>query len=91
LIQCVAGTLLPSEVGEQLDVETDKPDLSPVPIWRCVNKECKVWVREEMASSGAPECPMCKGSMIRGMKHLPKLIKKHKAVRKKNEADQWLQ
>ncbi|QMV45023.1 hypothetical protein FPL14_15215 [Cohnella cholangitidis] len=75
-------------MGEQLD--TTKPELSAVPIWRCVNKECKAWVREELAASNSPECPMCKGNMIRGIKHLPKLIKKHKAERKKKEADQWL-
>ena len=62
------------------DAASDKPDLTAVPIWRCTNQECKVWLREEMASSDSPECPMCKGNMIRGIKHLPKLIHKHKAA-----------
>jgi hypothetical protein len=74
-----------------MGTETEKPETLPVPIWRCRNQECKAWIREEMVSSASPECPMCKGNMIRGIKHLPKLIKKHKAVRKKDEADQWLQ
>ncbi|WP_246042205.1 cold-inducible protein YdjO-related protein [Cohnella pontilimi] len=71
-------------------MQSEKPETSPVPIWRCRNRECRAWIREELAASPSPECPMCKGSMIRGIKHLPKLIKKHKAVRKKDEADQWL-
>jgi len=69
-------------------MESAKPELSPVPIWRCRNAECKAWIREELASSPSPECPMCKGAMVRGIKHLPKLIKKHKSVRRsKAEAD----
>jgi len=68
-----------------LGVETDKPVLSAVPIWRCTDNECKVWLREEMAASSTPDCPICKGKMIRGIKHLPKLINKHKAARKKTE------
>lgn len=86
----VTGILPSSEVGERLAIDTDKPELSAVPIWRCTNQECKAWVREEMASSDKPNCPMCKGNMIRGIKHLPKLIKKHKTIRKKKEEDQWL-
>ncbi len=57
-------------------------DVTPVPIWRCRNSDCKAWLREEMASSASPECPLCKGTMIRGMKHLPKLVKKIKSSRK---------
>lgn len=72
-------------------METEKPELSAVPIWRCIDKECKAWVRDELAAAGIPTCPLCKGNMIRGIKHLPKLIKKHKTIRKKNETDQWLQ
>ncbi|QTH46349.1 hypothetical protein J4772_19150 [Cohnella sp. LGH] len=71
-------------------METVKPELSPVPIWRCRNSECKVWIREELASSASPECPMCKGAMMRGIKHLPKLVNKHKSARKpKSDADAW--
>jgi hypothetical protein len=33
-------------------------------------------VREEMAGSDSPACPICKGAMIRSIKHLPKLVKK---------------
>ncbi|MBW5445401.1 hypothetical protein GE107_04915 [Cohnella sp. CFH 77786] len=66
-------------------MDTPKPETSPVPIFRCVNPECKAWVREELAASASPECPMCRGKMIRGIKHLPKLIKKHRGSRKKND------
>lgn len=55
--------------------------LSAVPILRCTDRECRAWIREELASS-TEECPICKGDMIRGMKHLPKLIKKYKAARR---------
>lgn len=69
-----------------------KPDLAPVPIWRCRNKECKAWVREEMAESESPSCPLCSTEMIRSIKHLPKLVKKAKASKKKTDAAQeWLQ
>lgn len=64
-----------------------KPETSPVPIWRCKNTECKAWVREELAASNSPECPLCKGVMIRSVKHLPKLVKK--TPRKKKKEDPW--
>lgn len=59
-----------------------KPNLIPVPIWRCKDKECKAFIREELASSPSPECPLCKGPMIRSLKHLPELVKKYKAPKK---------
>ena len=95
--------------------ETDgmKPELAPVPIWRCRSAECKAWVRDELvaepppkrtrAKKGAkaaepapvvraaavePTCPLCKGPMLRGMKHLPKLVTKAKAAPKPK--DPWL-
>ncbi|MFC0216485.1 cold-inducible protein YdjO-related protein [Paenibacillus chartarius] len=67
----------------------NKPELAPVPIWRCRRQDCKAWVREELASSSQPSCPICKGEMIRSMKHLPKLVKKHKAQKKKAPSDPW--
>ncbi|MBO9597779.1 MAG: hypothetical protein J7559_08170 [Cohnella sp.] len=74
-----------------MPTEVVKPDLAPVPIWRCRDQACKAWIREELADSPSPVCPMCKGTMVRGIKHLPKLIKKHKAAKKpKDEADSWL-
>ncbi|WP_127586959.1 cold-inducible protein YdjO-related protein [Paenibacillus koleovorans] len=74
-----------------MHTDTAKPELSPVPVWRCRDQSCKAWTREELASSASPECPICKGSMIRGIKYLPKLVKKHKAAPKKtDEADAWL-
>lgn len=72
-----------------MEMGNEKPELIPVPIWRCKNKECKSWVRAELASSANPECPICKGPMGRSMKHLPKLVKKHKAPRKKKEESMW--
>lgn len=75
-------------------IDTSKPELAPVPIWRCRNQECKAWVRDELAAGAAPgagpECPLCKGPMLRGMKHLPKLVKKVKAPKKKAPEDAWL-
>lgn len=65
--------------------ELEKPELHPSPIWRCRDKECKAWFREEMAESKDPECPLCKGRMLRGMKHLPKLSKKLKPARKEKK------
>ncbi len=33
---------------------------------------------------------MCKGAMMRGIKHLPKLVNKHKsACKPKSDADAW--
>lgn len=70
---------------QQIDM-AEKPELAPVPIWRCTNSECKTWMRDELVDSEAkPVCPLCKGSMIRGMKHFPKLVTKHKAPRKSSD------
>ncbi|HUC93924.1 MAG TPA: cold-inducible protein YdjO-related protein [Paenibacillus sp.] len=75
-----------------VDVETqgpdpDKPELHPVAIWRCKDKACKAWVRQELADSDSPGCPICGGVMGRSMRHLPKLVKKHKAPPKPK--DPW--
>ncbi|WP_309121912.1 hypothetical protein [Paenibacillus sp.] len=110
------------------ETDTTKPELAPVPIWRCRSADCKAWVRDELvsepppkrgrgakkgkgamtaaaaASKGAnrapsseaatesapPVCPLCKGPMLRGMKHLPKLVKKAKAAPKKSPENGWL-
>jgi hypothetical protein len=80
-----AGGVIP------LQTEITKPEVSPVPIWRCKNTECKAWVRDELVSSGPqPGCPLCSGPMIRGMKHLPKLVKKHKAPKKQTAENAWV-
>ncbi|CAI6030774.1 cold-inducible protein YdjO-related protein [Cohnella sp. JJ-181] len=47
-------------------------------IWKCKSSDCKAWVREEFATE-AQKCPMCKGDMLRTMKHLPALVKKVKS------------
>jgi hypothetical protein len=65
-----------------LQRDMTEPELTPVPIWRCKNSECKAWLREEMASTPSPGCPLCNGTMIRGMKHLPKLVNRHIAKKK---------
>lgn len=55
--------------------EVTKPDLTPMPIYRCSNRDCKAWVREELTAAPSPECPLCRSRMIRSIKHLPKLAK----------------
>ncbi|KIL38666.1 hypothetical protein SD70_25185 [Gordoniibacillus kamchatkensis] len=66
-----------------------KPDLSPVQIWRCRSSSCKAWVRAELAAGAKPSCPLCQGEMIRGIKHLPKLVTKVKAQKKKADVVPW--
>ncbi len=101
-------------------MDSTKPELAPVPIWRCRDAGCKAWVRDELVSepppkrargakkgakaadrapavrasasgdaNAGPTCPLCKGPMLRGMKHLPKLVTKAKAAPKKPK-DPWL-
>jgi hypothetical protein len=65
----------------QTDPPKPQPEVIPAPIWRCKDPSCKAWVREEMVNSSTPECPLCKGTMIRSIKHLPKLMKKYKSVK----------
>jgi hypothetical protein len=65
-----------------LQTDLTKPELAPMPIWRCNNSDCKAWIREELTSERSPDCPLCKGKMIRSIKHLPKLVNKHKAPKK---------
>jgi hypothetical protein len=74
-----------------LQIDEMKPAVSPVPVWRCRDKECKAWVREELAASAKPDCPLCHGAMIRSIKHLPKLVKKMQAVKKKTNETPRLQ
>ncbi|MDT9724005.1 hypothetical protein DUZ99_03195 [Xylanibacillus composti] len=52
-----------------------------LPIWRCKSPACKAWMREEFTAEAYPECPICKGDMIRGIKHLPKLVTRYKKKR----------
>ena len=68
-----------------METEAKQPETTPVPIWRCRNSTCKAWVREELAASDSPECPICKGPMVRSIKHLPKLVYKHKGRKKDKE------
>ncbi|PYI51796.1 cold-inducible protein YdjO-related protein [Paenibacillus flagellatus] len=74
----------------ETEMDVPKPEVAPVPIWRCRNAECKAWVREELADSASPACPLCKGAMVRSIKHLPKLVKKAKSARKKKDETSWL-
>jgi hypothetical protein len=73
----------------EMDTTTSKPELAPVPIWRCKNPDCKAWVRDELTASDSPACPLCQGVMVRSMKHLPKLVKKHKAKKKQPDIPTW--
>jgi hypothetical protein len=57
-------------------IDQQKQAVKPVPIWRCKEQSCKAWIRTEMADADSPACPICKGAMIRSMKHLPKLVNK---------------
>ncbi|MBD3918479.1 hypothetical protein H8B09_06910 [Paenibacillus sp. PR3] len=68
------------------DEQESKPELIPTKIYKCKNPECKAWVREEFGSEGQP-CPMCKGPMMRSMRHLPKVQNKIKRQPKKK--DPW--
>jgi len=45
-------------------------DLKPTKILKCKNPECKVWVRDEFMQT-EQLCPICKGPMLRSMRHLP--------------------
>lgn len=65
-------------------LEQEKEKLEPVLIYRCKNLDCKAWVRDEFGTEGQP-CPLCKGPMLRSIKHLPAIIKaKKKRTSKKN-------
>ncbi|MDF2961994.1 MAG: hypothetical protein K0S39_3729 [Paenibacillus sp.] len=88
--ECLKGNVT---TGGVVPLQTDapKPEVFPVPVWRCRNKECKAWVREELTSSPTPGCPLCNEAMIRSIKHLPKLVKKHKAaIKKKSDEPSWV-
>ncbi|MHA7963294.1 cold-inducible protein YdjO-related protein [Paenibacillus sp. CAU 1782] len=54
-----------------------KSDLKPTKIWKCKNRECKAWVRDEFAAT-EQQCPLCKGPMHRSMRHLPPVQNKPK-------------
>jgi len=62
----------------------EKPELIATKIYKCKNPECKAWVREEFGSEGQA-CPMCKGPMMRSMRHLPKVQNKIKRQPKKKD------
>jgi hypothetical protein len=68
-----------------LENDIVQPELFPTPILKCRNADCKAWVREELSTSR--ECPLCRGEMIRSIKHLPKIVKKVKSPRKKKDAE----
>ncbi|WP_409346275.1 cold-inducible protein YdjO-related protein [Paenibacillus sp. MBLB4367] len=57
-------------------VQPDKPELKHSVVWKCKDKACKAWVREEFAESEYPPCPLCKGPTIRSFKFLPDMPKK---------------
>ncbi|MGG4147058.1 cold-inducible protein YdjO-related protein [Paenibacillus algorifonticola] len=53
---------------------------------KCKNPECKAWVRDEFASA-EQTCPICKGPMLRSMKHLPAVQNKPKPQPRKPKSD----
>lgn len=63
-------------------------ELKPTKILKCKNADCKAWVREEFAQADQT-CPICKGPMLRSMRHLPPVQNKAvKAAKKpKDEFD----
>ncbi|WP_168122625.1 cold-inducible protein YdjO-related protein [Paenibacillus sp. HB172176] len=68
--------------------DEQKPALKPTKILRCKNPECKAWIRDIFTDKEQLEqtCPICKGPMLRSMKHLPPVQNKIKrAPRKKND------
>ena len=61
--------------------------LTPVEVWRCKSPECKAWIRNELTAGPNPACPLCKGPMIRSIKHLPELINKVKRQKKEKTSE----
>ncbi|WP_028610729.1 cold-inducible protein YdjO-related protein [Paenibacillus harenae] len=55
----------------------EKPKLKPTKIFKCKNQDCKAWVRDEFADA-EQSCPICKGPMLRSMRHLPAVQNKAK-------------
>lgn len=64
-----------------LNEEQTKPKLVLTKIWRCKDANCKAWVRDEFAKEEVSSCPICKGPVVRSLKHLPEV--KTSAKRKK--------
>ncbi|WP_274362426.1 cold-inducible protein YdjO-related protein [Paenibacillus thermotolerans] len=65
-----------------LPPEQTKPKLVLTKIWGCKDASCKAWVRDEFADDEAVSaCPICKGPVVRSLKHLPEV--KTPARRKK--------
>ncbi|GGF99951.1 hypothetical protein GCM10010916_16500 [Paenibacillus abyssi] len=54
-----------------------KPELLPTKIYKCKSPDCKAWVREEFATE-QQSCPICKGPMLRSIRHLPPIGKPKK-------------
>ena len=55
----------------------EKPQLEPTVIYRCKDADCKAWVREDYVTTDK-SCPICKGQMLRSIKHLPPAAKARK-------------
>ncbi|MBD2869759.1 cold-inducible protein YdjO-related protein [Paenibacillus arenilitoris] len=66
--------------------EDEKQKLIPTKIFKCKNPECKAWVRDEFAA-GEQACPICKGPMLRSMRHLPPVQNKAKSQPRKPKSD----
>ncbi|WP_424768925.1 cold-inducible protein YdjO-related protein [Paenibacillus sp. sgz302251] len=67
--------------------EDEKPKLIPTKIFKCKNPDCKVWVRDEFAAASEQSCPICKGPMLRSMRHLPAVQNKPKRQPRKPKSE----
>ena len=65
---------------------TNTTELKPTKILKCKNPECKAWVREEFAQPDQT-CPICKGPMLRSMRHLPPVQNKVAKAPKKPKSE----
>jgi hypothetical protein len=60
-----------------VSTQEEKVKLVATKIFKCKNPECKAWVRDEFAAA-EQTCPLCKGPMLRSMRHLPPVQNKPK-------------
>ncbi|UHA73157.1 cold-inducible protein YdjO-related protein [Paenibacillus sp. 481] len=63
------------------------PKLLLTKILKCKNADCKVWIRDEFVGEEQSNCPMCKGPMLRSMKHLPAVQNKVKPQPRKPKSE----
>ncbi|GKU79223.1 cold-inducible protein YdjO-related protein [Paenibacillus sp. L3-i20] len=70
-----------------MTTNSDTPvNLKPTKIWKCKNADCKAWVRDEFSTT-EQLCPICKGPMLRSMRHLPPVQNKVKSQPRKPKSE----